>query len=115
MLNVERLDKKSDPRFEEIRRDWRIWASNNGYAKTESILIEQDTVEVSIEILESATQDDRYLLYIPRIPRTSSSETLYIITNQEQLVFTVDAVKKMVKVSLLMIQEKLSVQRYGLN
>ena len=114
-MKVERFDKKSDPRSEEICRDWRAWASNNGYTKVESILIEQDAAEVSIEVLESATQDDTYLLYLPNIPRTRSSETLYIITNQDQLVFMVDAVKKIVKVGLLIIQEKLRLQRYRLN
>lgn len=65
MLNVERSDKKLDPRFDEIRQDWRTWANRNGYTEVETIPIQYNMMNVVLEILENPIQKDAYLLYLP--------------------------------------------------
>ncbi len=115
MLTVERSDKKPDPRHDEIQQDWRSWASKNGYTRIESIPVEYNNMNVSLEILENQAQEDVYLVYLPSVPRTIGGETLYIVANQEQLTFTVDATKKLVLVAMLMVQEKLKSRAYRLN
>ena len=115
MLNIERSDKKPDPRLDEIRQDWRIWANRNGYTEIETIPIQYNMMNVALEILENPTQKDTYLLYLPSIPRVVGGETLYIIDNHEQLRFIVDATKKMVMIAMVLAQEKLKMRKYGLN
>lgn len=115
MVSIERMDKKPDPRFDEIQQDWRAWASRNGYTKIESIAVEQNAMNVSLEVLGNPAQEDAYLLYVPSLPRTTGGETLYIIGNQEQLIFLVDAIKKMVGAAMVITQEKLSIRKLRLN
>lgn len=115
MLKIERMDKKPEARAEEIRQNWRVWANRSGYAKITSVPVVQDTMSVSLEVFASNIQEDTYLLYIPSIPRTVGGETLYIIHNQEQLDFMLDAAKKMVAIAMLMAQEKRKMQNYKLN
>ncbi len=115
MINIERVDKKHEPRFDEIQQDWRTWARKNGYKGKKAISVKQNDMNISLEILENPKQEDVYLLYIPPIPKTVGGETLYIITNQEQLNFMVDAAKKMVAAAIVMTQEKLEIRRIRLN
>ncbi|HZS77495.1 MAG TPA: hypothetical protein VFA41_12850 [Ktedonobacteraceae bacterium] len=115
MLNIERYDKQPEPRITEIQPDWRAWAEKSGYTQTSSILVEQDSMHVLLEILENPAEKDPYLLYVPPIPKTTGGETLYIISDQEQLTFMMDAAQKMVRVAMLMAQEKLRRHKAHLN
>lgn len=115
MLNIERFDKQPEPRIIEIQPDWRAWAEKNGYTQTFSIPLEQDSMHISLEILENSIGNDRYLLYVPPIPGTTGGETLYIISDQEQLTFMMDAAQKMVRVAMVMAQEKLRRNKAHLN
>ncbi len=109
------MDKKPDPRCDEIQQDWRTWAKRNGYTKTEPIPVAVNNMNVSLEIFENLAQEDAFLLYLPSTPRTVGGETLYIIAHQEQLTSMVDAVKKMVTVAMVMAQEKLQMRKHSLN
>ena len=80
------MDKREEPRAAEIVKDWRKWATDNGYIKKESLPIEQGHMSITLETWEhpSATTDT-YLFYHPEIPTTTDTEVLYIINDKDQL------------------------------
>ena len=83
---IMRLDKKEELRAGEIVKDWRKWATDNGYIKKESLSIEQGHMSITLETWEhpSATEDT-YLFYHPEIPTTTDTEVLYIVNDKDQL------------------------------
>lgn len=116
MLRIERQDKQLDPRTEEIRQNWRGWAREHGYVKSASIPLQQGSSSVILETwMNASLQEDAYLLYIPSIPETVSDETLYILTDQEQVTLMLDAAKKMVAVALAMVRYKKNQRQNRMN
>jgi hypothetical protein len=85
-LTIMRLDKREETRASEIVKDWRKWATDNGYIKNVSLLVEQGNMSITLETWEhpSATEDT-YLFYHPEIPTTTDTEVLYILNNKDQL------------------------------
>src|SRR5689334_4050393 len=67
-LRIMRLDKREETRAGEIVKDWRKWATDNGYIKKKSLPVEQGRMSITLEIWErlSAT-GDTYLFYHPEI------------------------------------------------
>jgi hypothetical protein len=85
-LRIMRLDKREETRAGEIVKDWRKWATDNGYIKKVSLPVEQEHMSITLETWEhpSATAD-KYLFYHPEIPTTTDTEVLYIINDKDQL------------------------------
>ena len=85
-LRILRLDKREETRASEIVKDWRKWATDNGYIKKASLLVEQGHMDITLETWEhlSATED-MYLFYNPEIPTTTDTEVLYILNDKDQL------------------------------
>jgi hypothetical protein len=85
-LRIMRLDKREETRAGEIVKDWRKWATDNGYIKKKSLPVEQGRMSITLEIWErpSATEDT-YLFYHPEIPTTTDTEVLYIVNDKDQL------------------------------
>jgi hypothetical protein len=85
-LRIMRLDKTEETRASEIVKDWRKWATDNGYIKKVSQPVEQGNMSITLETWEhpSATED-KYLFYHPEIPTTTDTEVLYILNNKDQL------------------------------
>src|SRR2546430_8384971 len=65
-LRIMRLDKREESRAGEIVKDWRKWATDNGYIKKGSLDVEQGHMNITLETWEhpSATEDT-YLFYHP--------------------------------------------------
>ena len=85
-LRIMRLDKKEEPRASEIMKDWRKWATDNGYVEKASIAIEQGYMSITLETWEHPSAiEDTYLFYHPEVPTTTDTEVLYIIHDQEKL------------------------------
>src|SRR5712692_10247709 len=85
-LTIMRLDKREETRASEIVKDWRKWATDNGYIKKVSLPVDQGNMSITLETWEhpSATED-KYLFYHPEIPTTTDPEVLYILNNKDQL------------------------------
>lgn len=85
-LTIMRLDKREETRASEIVKDWRKWATDNGYIKKVSLPVEQGNMSITLETWEhpSAT-GDKYLFYHPEIPTTTDTEVLYIANNKDQV------------------------------
>lgn len=85
-LTIMRLDKREETRASEIVKDWRKWATDNGYIKKVSLPVEQGNMSITLETWEhpSATED-KYLFYHPEIPTTTDTEVLYIANNKDQV------------------------------
>ena len=85
-LRIMRLDKREESRAGEIVKDWRKWATDNGYIKKGSLDVEQGHMNITLETWEhpSATEDT-YLFYHPEIPTTTDTEVLYIVNDKDQL------------------------------
>ena len=85
-LRIMRLDKREETRASKIVKDWRKWATDNGYIKKASLLVEQGHMSITLETWEhpSATEDT-YLFYHPEIPTTTDTEVLYILNDKDQL------------------------------
>src|SRR2546421_10644174 len=85
-LRIMRLDKREETRASEIVKDWRKWATDNGYIKKVSLPVEQGHMSITLETWEhpSATEDT-YLFYHPEIPTTTDTEVLYIVNDKDQL------------------------------
>ena len=85
-LRIMRVDKREETRASEIVKDWRKWATDNGYIKKGSLPVEQGRMSITLETWErpSATEDT-YLFYHPEIPTTTDTEVLYIINDKDQL------------------------------
>ena len=85
-LRIMRVDKREEPRASEIVKDWRKWATDNGYIKKGSLPVEQGRMSITLETWErpSATEDT-YLFYHPEIPTTTDTEVLYILNDKDQL------------------------------
>ncbi len=109
---VERDDKRPDLRLDEIQRDWISWAVRNGYTPKESLPVEYEGTQIVVEVWENPTQEDRYLIYLPRISHTvgDGGEKLFI-TGQDRVLFMIDAVKKMAHVALILAMEKWKVRQ----
>src|SRR5436853_7500661 len=85
-LMIMRMDKREEPRAAEIVKDWRKWATDNGYIKKESLPIEQGHMSITLETWEHPSAiTDTYLFYHPEIPTTTDTEVLYIINDKDQL------------------------------
>src|SRR5437660_5340908 len=85
-LIIMRLDKREEPRAGEIVKDWRKWATDNGYIKKESLPIEQGHMSITLETWEHPSAiTDTYLFYHPEIPTTTDTEVLYIVNDKDQL------------------------------
>jgi nitrous oxidase accessory protein NosD len=109
---IERYDKKPDPRTGEIQKDWRAWATGNGYVWTDSEAVEYEDVRVFLEIWENPDQADRYLMYLPRIPHTTgdAGERLFI-TDQDHFDFMRESLTKMATVAVMLAKEKWKVHQ----
>lgn len=109
---VERYDKKLDPRADEIQRDWRAWATSNGYFQRDAVPVEYESEKVALEIWDNPAQVDQYLIYIPRIPHTAGDggEKLFII-DQDHFAFMMDAAQKMVTIAMILAKEKWKVRQ----
>lgn len=85
-LRIMRADKREETRASEIVKDWREWATNNGYIKKASLAVEEGDMSITFETWEhlSATEDT-YLFYHPEIPTTTDTEVLYIVNDKDQL------------------------------
>ena len=85
-LRIMRLDKTEETRASEIVKDWRKWATDNGYIKKVSLPVDQGNMSITLETWEhpSATED-KYLFYHPEIPTTTDTEVLYILNDKDQL------------------------------
>src|SRR6266404_8793119 len=85
-LRIMRLDKREETRASEIVKNWRKWATDNGYIKKVSLPVEQGRMSITLETWEhpSATEDT-YLFYHPEIPTTADTEVLYIVNDKDQL------------------------------
>ena len=85
-LRIIRVDKRKETRASEIVKDWRKWATDNGYIKKGSLPVEQGRMSITLETWErpSATEDT-YLFYHPEIPTTTDTEVLYILNDEDQL------------------------------
>ena len=85
-LRIMRLDKREETRASEIVKDWRKWATDNGYIKKVSLAVEEGHMSITLETWEhlSATVD-MYLFYHPEIPTTTDTEVLYIVNDKDQL------------------------------
>jgi hypothetical protein len=85
-LRILRLDKKEEPRASEIAKDWRKWATDNGYIKTTSLPLEQGYMSITLEIWERPlASEDAYLFFHPEIPTTTDTEILYILNDRDRL------------------------------
>ncbi len=85
-LRILRLDKKEEPRASEIAKDWRKWATDNGYIKTASHPLEQGYMRITLEVWEHpSASEDAYLFFHPEIPTTSDTEILYMLNDRERL------------------------------
>jgi hypothetical protein len=106
-MQIERYDKSSDPRTEELQEDWRTWATSNGYVQMDSIPIEYEGAKVILEIWQNLAQIDSHLVYLPRIPHVAQDggEKLFI-TDQDHFAFMKDAVKKMATIAMILAKEK---------
>ena len=106
-MQIERYDKKPEPRTEEMQKDWRRWATNNGYVQIESLPIEHEGVKVVLAIWQNPAQGDSHLIYLPAIPYAArdGGEKLFII-DHDHFAFMKDAVKKMATMALILAQEK---------
>jgi hypothetical protein len=51
-LRIMRLDKREETRAGEIVKDWRKWATDNGYIKKKSLPVEQGRMSITLEIWE---------------------------------------------------------------
>jgi hypothetical protein len=49
-MQIERYDKRPDPRTEEMQKDWRAWATGNGYIQIDAIPIQYEGAKVVLEI-----------------------------------------------------------------
>ena len=85
-LRIMRVDKSEETRASEIVKDWRKWATDNGYIKKVSLAVEEGRMSITLETWEhlSATED-MYLFYHPEIPTTTDTEVLYIVNDKDQL------------------------------
>ncbi len=85
-LRIMRLDKREETRASEIVKDWRKWATDNGYIKKVSLPVEEGHMSITLETWEhlSATED-MYLFYHPEIPTTTDTEVLYIVNDKDRL------------------------------
>jgi hypothetical protein len=85
-LRIMRVDKREETRASEIVKDWRKWATDNGYIKKVSLAVEEGRMSITLETWEhlSATVD-MYLFYHPEIPTTTDTEVLYIVNDKDQL------------------------------
>jgi len=85
-LRIMRLDKREETRAGEIVKDWRKWATDNGYIKKVSLAVEEGRMSITLETWErhSATEDT-YPFYHPEIPTTTDTEVLYILNDKDQL------------------------------
>ncbi len=85
-LTIMRLDKREETRASEIVKDWRKWATDNGYIKKVSLPVDQGNMSITLETWEhpSATED-KYFFYHPEIPTTTDTEVLYIANNKDQV------------------------------
>ena len=109
---VERDDKRPEPRAEEIQKDWFFWATHNGYTQITSIPIEYEEAKIMVEVWENSAQEDRYLIYLPRLPHAAGDggERLFI-TRQDHFTFMIDAVKKIASVAMILATEKWKVRQ----
>ncbi len=85
-LRIMRVDKREETRAGGIVKDWRKWATDNGYIKKVSLPVEEGHMSITLETWErpSATED-MYLFYHPEIPTTTDTEVLYIVNDKDQL------------------------------
>ncbi len=67
-LRIMRVDKREETRASEIVKDWRKWATDNGYIKKGSLPVEQGRMSITSEI-----------------PTTTDTEVLYILNDKDQL------------------------------
>ena len=85
-LRIMRLDKREETRASEIVKDWRKWATDNGYIKKGSLDVEQGHMNITLETWEHpSAAEDTYLFYHPEIPTTTDTEVLYIVNDKDQL------------------------------
>ena len=85
-LRIMRLDKREETRASEIVKDWRKWATDNGYIKKGSLNVEQGHMNITLETWEhTSATEDTYLFYHPEIPTTTDTEVLYIVNDKDQL------------------------------
>jgi len=106
-MEIERYDKRPDPRTEEIQKDWRTWATSNGYVQVDSLAIEYEGAKVVLEIWRNLAQVDSHLIYVPRIPHVArdGGEKLFI-TDQDHFAFMEDEEKKMATMEIMIAKEK---------
>jgi hypothetical protein len=106
-LRILRLDKREETRANEIAKDWRKWATEHGYFKKESLLVEQGSMSITLETWEHpSVAEDTYLFYHPEIPTTTDTEVLYFINDKEKL-------DRMVGISMHMAADLMRrIQRY---
>jgi len=85
-LRIMRVDKREETRASEIVKDWRKWATDNGYIKKVSLAVEEGRMSITLETWEhlSATED-MYLFYHPETRNTTDTEVLYIVNDKDQL------------------------------
>ena len=85
-LRTMRVDKREETRASEIVKDWRKWATDNGYMKKGSLPVEQGRMSITLETWERPSAiEDMYLFYHPEIPTTTDTEVLYILNDKDQL------------------------------
>src|SRR5690349_7716251 len=74
-LRIMRVDKREETRASEIVKDWRKWATDNGYIKKGSLPVEQGRMSITLEIWERlSVTEDTYLFYHPEIPTRTDTE-----------------------------------------
>ena len=100
-MRIERQDKQPELRKEEIRKNWRIWAKRNNFTQEDPIIVEAGELGISLEVWIS--QGNEGLIYLPRFPRATGGDVLYIADN---LPVMKETVRTLAIAALTMIQVK---------
>jgi hypothetical protein len=95
-LAVLRQDGKAEKRIDAIRKDWRAWASQQGYHQRLRVPVSAGALSIALEVWQGPAPD-RFLLYHPAIPTTSNTEALIILPDKETLETQLDMARQLAR------------------
>lgn len=107
-MKVLRWDKQAEPRRDEIRADWRLWAEQNGYKRLRSVPLSVGELSITFEVFkhEDEDQKDAYLLYHPRIGGAKNTKSLSIFPDADTLESALESSRQMARRLMAVIQQQ---------
>jgi hypothetical protein len=109
-MNILRQDQQPEPRAAEISKDWRAWATKEGYVQGRTIPVTQGNVSITLEVWANPIAKDPFLLYHPPIPNTEETEVLYILEDQNGMEGMLEVTTQMAAMVMALAQDRTAFQ-----